>query len=496
MRDIEPIRAELEKFTQEIEKEHYDNLSGHKEDLNATAIYDKYKGIFTDETLVEEVKGRRVYQRGPDRMQMNYLYSMLLSSYIGRMTTGLTDRISTMETGRMVEVEDKKIPFRFSAVTLNNEPDHNRREAIDQAREPVFDEINPLRLEVLNKEHEVAGTLGYSNYVEMCEDASGIDYYGLRKQMQNILNRTDRLYSRYFKLACNNILKLNQSDVRKHDIGFLFRAKDMDRFFLPENMVNVLCNTLEGMGLPLCDNRNICMDTEAREKKSPRAFCCAIRVPEQVMLCIMPQGGRGDYRSLFHEMGHSLHFANVNPGMPFEFKYLGDNSVTESYAFLFEHLVSDKDWLMSVMGMSENDATDVAQFMNFEKLYMVRRYAAKLIYELELHRGVDNPEKQYSSILESALKFKHPEIHYLYDVDPGFYCANYLRAWMFEVQLRSVLADRFGSAWWKEKETGRFLKDMWSTGQKYMADQQAKGLGYYGIDEYPLVKELERTLRY
>jgi hypothetical protein len=496
MRDIEPIRAELEKFTQEIEKEHYDNLSGQKEDLNTTAIYDKYNGIFTDETLVEEVKRRRVYQRGPDRMRMNYLYSMLLSTYIGRMTTGLADRISTMETGLEVDVEDKKVPFRYSAVALANEPDHNKREAIDRAREPVFNEINPLRLEVLNKEHELAVKLGYKDYVEMCRDASGIDLYGLRKQMQNVLNRTDRLYSRYFKLACSNILKLNPSDVRKHDIGSLFRAKDLDRLFAQENMIKVLNGTLDGIGLPLSENPNIRLDTDAREKKSPRAFCSAIKVPEQVVLCIMPQGGRSDYRALFHEMGHSLHFSHVSAGMPFEFKYLGDNSVTESYAFLFEYLVSDKAWLTASMGMGETDVTDIAQFMSFEKLYMVRRYAAKLIYELELHAGVENPEKLYTSILESALKFKHPEIHYLYDVDPGFYSANYLRAWMFEVQLRTVLDDKFGSTWWKEKECGGFLKEMWSTGQKYTADQHAKGLGYYGIDEYPLVKELERNLRY
>jgi hypothetical protein len=115
---------------------------------------------------------------------------------------------------------------------------------------------------------------------------------------------------------------------------------------------------------------------------------------------------------------------------------------------------------------------------------------------MELHAGAENPEKLYASILESALKFKHPEIHYLFDMDPGFYCANYLRAWMFEVQLRTVLDDKFGNTWWKEKGCGEFLKEMWSSGQKYMADQHAKGLGYYGIDEYPLIKEMERNLRY
>lgn len=496
MRDIEPIRAELEKFTQEIEKEHYDNLSGQKEDLNTTAIYSRYNGIFSDETLVEEVKGRRTYQRGPDRMRMNYLYSMLLSSFIGRMTTGLSDQISTMETRLEVEVDEKKIPFRYSAVTQANEPDHNKREAIDKAREPVFNEVNPLRLEVLNKEHELAVKLGYEDYVDMCQDASGIDLYGLRKQMRNVLSRTDRLYSRYFKLACSNILKLNPSDVRKHDIAYLFRAKDLDRLFGQENMMKALNATLDGIGLPLGENPNIRLDTEAREKKSPRAFCAPIKVPDQVMLCIMPKGGLDDYRALFHEMGHSQHFSNVNAGMPFEFKYLGDNSVTEAYAFLFEHLISDKAWMTATMGIGETDVTNIVQFLSFETLYMVRRYAAKLIYELELHAGAEDPKKLYTSILEDALKFKHPEIHYLYDVDPAFYAANYLRAWMFEVQLRAVLDDKFGDTWWKEKESGKFLKEMWSSGQKYMADQHAKGLGYYGIDEYPLVKEMERKLRY
>jgi hypothetical protein len=496
MRDIEPIRAEMEKFTQEIEKEQYENGSGLKEDLNTSAIFNKYNGIFTDETWVEEVKDRRVYQRGPDRMRMNYLYSMLLSTYIGRKNTELTDKIQTMETKMEVDFEGKKIPFRYSAVTLANEPDHDRREAIDKAREPVFEAINPMRLEVLNKEHELAKQLGYENYVMMCKDASGVDYFALRKQMQNVLSRTDRLYSRYFKLACSNILKVNQSDVRKHDIGYLFRAKDFDHLFSQEGMMKALNGTLDGLGLSLSENRNIHLDTEIREKKSPRAFCSPIKVPDQVMLCIMPKGGMDDYRALFHEMGHSQHFSSVYPGIAFEFKYLGDNSVTEAFAFLFEHLIADKAWLTAIMGMGDTDTLDVSQFLSFETLYMVRRYAAKLIYEMELHSGAKDPEKLYASILEDALKFKHPEAHYLYDMDPGFYCANYLRAWMFEVQLRTVLDSQFGDTWWKEKGCGKFLKEMWSSGQKYTADQHAKGLGYYGIDEYPLIKELERKLRY
>ena len=57
--------------------------------------------------------------------------------------------------------------------------------------------------------------------------------------MQNVLTRTDRLYTRYFKNACNNILNLSLGDVRKHDIGFLFRAKVYDKFFAQDQLMKV-----------------------------------------------------------------------------------------------------------------------------------------------------------------------------------------------------------------------------------------------------------------
>ena len=151
---------------------------------------------------------------------------------------------------------------------------------------------------------------------------------------------------------------------------------------------------------------------------------------------------------------------------------------------------------MSKLSLSDEDATNVVQFNTFQKLFMVRRYAAKLLYELELHSGASHPEKIYAATLEDALKFKNPENQYLSDVDNGFYSADYLRAWMFEVQLRNVLMEQFGEEWWNHKACGDYMKNMWSTGQKYMADELARELGYYGIDEYPMVKEMERKLRY
>ena len=143
------------------------------------------------------------------------------------------------------------------------------------------------------------------------------------------------------------MLGLGLADVRKHDIGFLFRAPHLDKFFAADRMMKVMDDTLDGLGLQLSERPNIHVDAESREKKRPRAFCSAIKVPGDVVLCIRPQGGMDDYRALFHEMGHAQHFGNVSSDMSFEFKYLGDAGLSETYAFLFDHLPGSRDWLAS-----------------------------------------------------------------------------------------------------------------------------------------------------
>ena len=63
---------------------------------------------------------------------------------------------------------------------------------------------------------------------------------------------------------------------------------------------------------------NVELDVEQREKKSPRAFCAPIEVPGRVVLVIQPMGGPDDWRALFHEAGHTEHFANTSADLPVE----------------------------------------------------------------------------------------------------------------------------------------------------------------------------------
>ena len=126
---------------------------------------------------------------------------------------------------------------------------------------------------------------------------------------------------------------------------------------------------------------------------------------------------------------------------------------------------------------------------------MMRRYAAKLSYELELHRkGVDGMAATYASELGRVLKFRVPEDQYLVDLDDGFYAAQYLRAWIFDAQMRAALREEHGDTWWSTEGAGRFLKQQWSTGQKYTVEELLTGVGYAGLDINPFAEELDSRL--
>ena len=176
-------------------------------------------------------------------------------------------------------------------------------------------------------------------------------------------------------------------------------------------------------------------------------------------------GGREDFAALFHEAGHTEHYAHVDASLPVEDRYLGDNSVTEGFAFLFEHLTSDPEWLRRRLGIEDPEPIVATSARRGWCSCAATRPSSS--YELELHGGgsIEGLDAVYARRLSDAVHVDWPAVSWLSDVDPFFYVARYLRAWALETHLRSALRERFGEAWFDEPEAGAFLRELWSAGQ-------------------------------
>jgi oligoendopeptidase F len=291
-------------------------------------------------------------------------------------------------------------------------------------------------------------------------------------------------------------MKLKRSAFFRYDTGSLFRNDKYDPYFTSASMLQAVQETYRGLGISLEAQRNLRIDAEERSSKNPRAICYAIDAPNDVRISIQPVGGFDDYSALFHEMGHGEHYANTKDDA-FEFKYLGERTVTESFAFLSAHVLLNQAWIRLHTRMPVNVEKDFLRFQTFHRLYLVRRYCAKFQYELQLHAGAAKPESLYAALQSKAIGHQeHPSDKkgYLVDVDALFYSGSYLRAWFLEAQLNAKLTKDFGVNWFENPKAGEYLQWLWASGDRYNGDEFVKMIGFDAIRPDILMTGLKTTI--
>lgn len=464
--DLDAYRGEAEEFLGSLTREYYLHFAGHKPEFEIEAVYGRHAGLFAREAVdgLREAGNRE-------------LLEFAVQGFLGQATKAEEAELARLEASLEVEVDGERLPYRQAPVTQANEPDPERRAAIEAARNEVTErELNPLHVAVHERGAELVRELGWPHTTAMCEELSGIDLSALERETAAFLRATEDSYEARLEPELQRQLGFGFDRLRRSDLAAFFRAPELDAAFPAERLLPSLEQTLAGLGFDLHGQTNVKVDAEQRPTKSPRAFCAPVRVPDEVYLVIAPVGGRDDFEALFHEAGHTEHFAHADRSLEFERRYLGDNSFTEGFAFLFQHLCHDRGWLAQVLGVE--DPEPIARNADAVKLLYLRRYAAKLGYELVLNGdGADDLPGEYARRLSAAVHVDWPRATWITDVDAFFYAARYLRAWALEERMAAVLRERFGERWWAEREAGALLRDLWTRGQRASGEELLAELG-------------------
>lgn len=472
----------FESFWAELLEEEYQHGAGLKETFDIVPIFQRHAALFREDTvrsLLDQMDGRAA----------RYIARFACEMYLADQVKHATEEIANAETADRVQWDGQQLAYRYASTVLANEPHLSRRHDLERRIVACTESHNNLRRARWEGLHQQAAALGFADYAAMCEALSGIGLQALAGEMRLLLDRTRDAYfdalDRQAEILCVPRAELTTGDLRR-----LFRAPQFDGLFPADRLLPALRQTLSGLGIHLDAQRNVTLDTESRPLKSPRAFCVPVRVPDDVRLVIMPKGGQDDYSSLMHEAGHLEHFAHCDADARAAYRYLGDNAVTEGWAFLFDYLVETEAWLTLILG--ENDYRAFLDLARFMDLWFLRRYAAKLLYELELHRGGSfdaAPERYRDHLCDTLGVHIWPE-NYLFDVDDGLYCAAYLRAWALERQVRRRLKRDHGEEWFASPAAGDTLRALWRRGQEPTADEIAREIGDQGIQFGYLVEDL------
>jgi oligoendopeptidase F len=469
-RELDAYREQADRFIAELDEEFYLHYAGLKETFDLVPIYERHANL----TELDQVKSIALAVNGGQRIRE--LWRFACEGYFGDLTREHAEKLAGLEAELQVSVDGEQIPYRMVRPALANEPDRQKRQELDaRATELLDEQMNPLHLDAAHVVQQGARDLEFKNYLELYRKAlpsSALD--DLAEQCRTFLDSTERLYEDSADKLFRARVGVSLAEAERWDVPRLFRAPEWDDVFPADRMVPALEGTLADLGIDLQSQQNVTLDLEERPNKSPRAFCAPIEVPDRVVLVIQPIGGPDDWRALFHEGGHTEHFAHTSRELTMEEKRLGDNAVTEGWAMLLQHLTDEPAWLTKMLDFPRPAEYAVEGATGL--LYFVRRYAAKILYEVEFHAAEDvtTMRGRYAELLSDALKIDVTPANYLADIDSGFYVSAYLRAWAFEAQLRAFLKEKFGTRWFASREAGSLLRELWSEGQSMRAEEMLK----------------------
>lgn len=486
--ELGDLREKADRFLAELTEEFYLHYAGLKDALALEPIYERYPeltALATAQALSAPAEVDRAARE---------LWRFACSEYLNNLTKGHAERIAGLEATLQATVDGEEIGYRLIRPAIANEPDRDRRRALEEARCALGDEhLNPIYAQAVDTVRKAVRDLGASDMVEL-HRRFGFRLDELAEQARAVLDETEALFERELDRLFRRRLGISLDEAKRWDVPRLFRAPDWDELFPADRMLPALEATLGDLGIDLRAQENVELDIERREKKSPRAFCAPIEVPGRVVLVVQPIGGVDDWHALFHEAGHTEHFAFTSPDLPVEARRLGDNAITEGWAALLEHLTDDRRWLVRRFDFPRPEELEAegAALM----LWYLRRYCAKLLYELELYRAEDVQamRSRYVEILGGALRIEPSGSDWLADVDPGLYVTEYLRSWAFEAQVRFHLCERFGRDWFSQRQAGSLLRELWSLGQKPTADELLADLTGAEIDLSAVVERIREKL--
>ena len=463
---------------------------------NQDSLYKANANLFTLDHIKLVQRVEQAETTAVQKKRLSYFLRYLASEYISKENASLSDRISNMEATATITFEGKSIPYRQVNSIMANEKSQKRRAALYAALDPVLDSLNILNLQVEENGQRLAKELGFPSYNQMAQELKGFSLGDFKATAEQVLSETDSIYTKLLDEILQNQLKLKRANFFRYDLAPIFRNARFDPYFKADSMLAILKHTYQGLGITMDAQKNLKIDSDPRPSKNPRAVCYPIEVPDDIRLSIKPIGGFDDYSALFHETGHGEHYANTKENA-MEFKYLGEPTVTENYAFLSEYLLSNQAWVRIHTKMPARVDKDFLRFQAFHRLYFVRRYCAKYLYELQLHSGVAHADSLYAALQSQALGFREipsDRKRYLADVDALFYTASYVRAWFLESQLNATMTKDFGVNWFENPKAGEYLQSLWANGDRYDGDELVKMIGYDSIRPDALMSELKMMI--
>jgi len=456
--------------------------------VNVEALYAAHGGVFDVELLWSLHRVRNAERDAEAKRTLTFLENWLAGELLARATAEQSTQLATLEASATFTVDGEPHDWRELEPMLAGESDPERRAAIQQAALPVLRQLGEVLAARRGRLEQAAKDGGYRSALHAAAALRGSEPAAIDRLAADVLDATDPLYAHAFGSMTRTQLGLELAEMQRADVPRLFAGPGFLARFPEAGAQAALAATLQELGLSADAIR---METKA---PSGRPLAFAVAPPADVRLAL-PATAR-DWAPVFREAGAALHAAHAEAG-PFEHTMLGNEATAEAFAVLFENLTTDPAWLREHTGKTAAEASAHAAGAGVKRLYLARRHAGRLAFQVAWAEGKEKPRTLYRRSMERAYGFRlgaTDTAWYAVDQDEWLYGADTLRAWILAAMLEEHFVAKYGEAWWQSAEAGKELAALWSRGNRDTPEEVARRIGAKRLDPKALARQLQGRL--
>ena len=376
--------------------------------------------------------------------------------------------LNTWMRGAKAKVNARDVPFAEVITWCQETGDNQARSALTKEVHSICAFLAPFSyvswkalLNVL--EHD----LGYPEYIAFCEEKRDVSLAESGSYAQDFLSETRETYRDLIEPWLNTVTGLSLKDASRFDAIYLLGLRYLDHLFPQEISIDKIMSFFRKWGMDLVGNPALHIHSEGISGR--QSYCIPVDIPGEAHVIVGPLKGWLDMESLFHELGHALSFIYTDPALsPEEKDFFQSGALSEAFAFLFQRMCMSGEFLQEILGLSSENAQTVSRTHALKWLALTRRYAAKLVIEVENFRlgRLKKGQSLYSEVMGREAGFYYDPETYLFDLMPDFYSLDYFQAFIGAACLWEYLNDAIGEDWILNPETGSILRRWWHNGNR------------------------------
>jgi len=346
------------------------------------------------------------------------------------------------------------------ANVLRYEKDRKLRKEAWISRNQVGKEMAPDLTRLIRLRNEEARKLGYDSFYSMSLALGEIDEAWLFRTLDD-LDRLSRGPYEKWQARVKKVIQVSPLEPWDAQYDYDNFQEKLKAFLPKQQILPRLKQAYRGIGFDI-DTMTIRVDDEERPGKSQHAFSFSIDVPTDIRILANADDGITSYRTMFHEMGHSVYSASIRQPT-YLLQEAASACFTEGIGQFFPMFLDEEEWLTGVAGVPEEMAREYRRKMKEDAAYGVRFYLVMLNFEREAYRSPGQDLTQlWWAMSEKYLGLpRHPEVDSWASIihftsHPAYY-QNYLLADMIAAQLMHHLKDAQGTVL-ENPQTGEFLR--------------------------------------